>query len=108
DPGQQTIGKARQKYDFSLIFKKGRLFSSLMAQYVTDYYAGNNHTNPLPSFFLLNAKVDLELSRYFEVFLALNNILDVDYKIYVNLPGQAAGAYPMPGRSINVGLRIKP
>ncbi|MBC7361374.1 MAG: TonB-dependent receptor [Candidatus Aminicenantes bacterium] len=108
DPGEETIGKAKQKYDFSLIFKKGRIFSSLTAQYVTDYYAGNNHTNPLPSFFLLNAKVDLDLSRYFGVFLALNNILDVDYKIYVNLPGQAAGAYPMPGRSINIGLRIKP
>lgn len=108
DPGEETIGRAKQKYDFSLIFKKGRVFSSIMAQYVTDYYAGNNHTNPLPSFFLLNAKIDLDLSRYFGVFLALNNIFDVDYKIYVNLPGQAAGAYPLPGRSINVGLRIKP
>lgn len=108
DPGEETVGKAKQKYDFALIFKKGRLFSSLIAQYVTDYYAGNNKTNPLPSFFLLNAKIDFDLSRYFAVFLALDNILNVDYKIYVNLPGQAAGAYPMPGRSINLGLRIKP
>ncbi len=108
EPGEETIGKAKQKYDLSLIFKKGRIFSSLMAQYVTDYYAGNNKTNRLSSFFLLNAKMDLDLSRYFGLFLAINNILDTDYKIYVNLPGQAAGAYPMPGRSIHFGLRIKP
>jgi len=108
DPGEETIGKAKQKYDFSLIFKKGRIFSSLMAQYVTDYYAGNYKTNRLPSFFLLNVKMDLDLSRSFGLFLALDNILNTDYKIYVNLPGQAAGAYPMPGRSINFGLRIKP
>jgi outer membrane receptor protein involved in Fe transport len=79
-----------------------------MAQYVTDYYAGNNKTNRLPSFLLLNAKIDLDLSRSFGFFLALHNVLDTDYKIYVNLPGQAAGSYPMPGRSINFGLRIKP
>jgi len=108
DPGEETMGKAKQKYDFSLIFKKGRVFSSLMAQYVTDYYAGNNKTNRLPSFLLLNAKIDLDLSRSFGFFLALDNVLDTDYKIYVNLPGQAAGSYPMPGRSINFGLRIKP
>jgi len=107
DPGEHTLGKAGQKYDFSLIFEKGRLFSAVTAQYVTDYYAGDDHTNRLNSFFLLNGKLDLNISRHFGVFLNLNNVFDTAYQIYVNLPGQAAGAYPMPGRSVSAGLRIK-
>lgn len=107
DPEENTAGKAGQKYDLFLLFRRGRIFSSLNAQYVTDYYAGHNRTQPLPSFFLLNYKLEYNLSRYFSFIFNINNILDADYQIYVNLP-EGAGPYPMPGRSFNLGLRIKP
>lgn len=107
DPEENTAGKAGQKYDLSLLFRRGRIFLGLTAQYVTDYYAGNDRTQPLPSFFLLHYKLEYSLSRYFSLLFSLNNILDTDYQIYVNLP-EGTGPYPMPGRSFNLGLRIKP
>jgi outer membrane receptor protein involved in Fe transport len=107
NPEENTQGKAKQKYDFILLYSRSRIFSALTAEYVTDYFAGNNSTQPLPSFFLLNFKFEYNLSRYFSAFINLENLLNTKYQIYVNL-SEAAGPYPMPGRSIYVGLRIKP
>jgi len=107
DPEENTMGKAKQKYDFSVFFSQGRIFGAVTAQYVTDYYAGDNNTGLLPSFFLLNGKLELDITRYFSILISLNNILDTHYQIFVNLP-EASGPYPMPGRSLNLGLRIKP
>ncbi|HEK85324.1 MAG: TonB-dependent receptor [Candidatus Saccharicenans sp.] len=107
DPGTNTQGKAGQKYDLSLIFSKGKLFQAAVAQYVTDYYAGNNKTQKLPSFFLLNYKIEWQFTRFLSAFLNLDNLLNTKYQIYVNL-SEAAGPYPMPGRSVYVGLKIRP
>jgi len=107
DPGANTQGKAGQKYDLILIFSRGKLFQAASAQYVTDYYAGNNKTQKLPSFFLLNYKIEWNFTRYLSAFLNLDNLLNTKYQIYVNL-SEAAGPYPMPGRAVYVGLKIKP
>lgn len=107
DPGNNTQGKAGQKYDLMLIFSRGKLFQAATAQYVTDYYAGNDRTQKLPSFLLLNYRIEWKASRYFSVFLNLDNLLNTGYQIYVNL-SEAAGPYPMPGRSAYLGIRIRP
>ncbi|MBC7363111.1 MAG: TonB-dependent receptor [Candidatus Aminicenantes bacterium] len=107
DPGTNTQGKAGQKYDLTLIFSRGKLFQAASAQYVTDYYAGNNKTQKLPSFFLLNYKIEWKFTRYLSAFLNLDNLLNAKYQIYVNL-SEAAGPYPMPGRSVFIGLKITP
>lgn len=107
DPEENTRGKAKQKYDCSVFFSQGRIFSAITAQYVTGYYAGDNNTGALPSFFLLDYKLELDVARYFSILISLNNIFDTHYQIFVDLP-EGAGPYPMPGRSINLGLRIKP
>lgn len=107
DPEENTRGKAKQKYDFSILFSRGRIFSAITAQYVSDYYAGDNNTGALPSFFLLDYKLELDVARYFSIFVSLNNLLDTHYQIYVDLP-EGSGPYPMPGRSLSIGLRIKP
>ena len=80
---------------------------AITVQYISDYYAGDNSTQQLPSFFLLKYKLELDLARYFSIFVSLNNLLDTHYQIYVDLP-EGSGPNPMPGRSINLGLRIKP
>jgi len=80
---------------------------AITVQYVSDYYAGDNSTQQLPSFSLLKYKLELDLARYFSILISLNYLLDTHYQIYVDLP-EASGPYPMPGRSINLGLRIKP
>jgi len=73
---------------------------------VAHYFAGNFSGSPLPSYFLLNARLDFKVLTAVNFFLDLNNIFNEEYLIYVDLPGTAAGAYPMPGRNFNLGIRI--
>jgi len=106
DPGDKTKGRAGQKWDFSLRFQEKSVFASLQAQHVAHYFAGNFSGSPLPSYFLLNARLDFKVLTAVNFFLDLNNIFNEEYLIYVDLPGTAAGAYPMPGRNFNLGIRI--
>ncbi|MEA2004779.1 MAG: TonB-dependent receptor [Acidobacteriota bacterium] len=106
--GENTKGRPGQKVDCSLRFNKKILEGSIQAQYVTDYFACDFSQDPLPSYFLLNSRWILNVSSALEIILDINNILNKDYLVYVDLPGLGAGAYPMPGRSLNIGIRIKP
>ncbi len=107
DPGTRTKGRPGQKWDFSLRFKNERLFASLQGQYVRDYYAEDFSKFELPSFFLLNSRIEYEIFSHLYFFTEIQNILDEDYRIYVEMPGVAAGIYPMPGRSFNLGVRVR-
>jgi iron complex outermembrane receptor protein len=107
DPSEKTKGKAGQKWDFSLRFEDDELFASLQTQYVTDYYAEDFSRALLPSYFLINLRLEVNTLSFLGLFIEINNILDKDYLIYVDMPGIAAGSYPMPGRSLNAGFTIK-
>lgn len=107
DPGEKTRGRAGQKWDFSLRVKEESIFASLQAQYVTDYYADDFSRNPLTSYLLLNSRFEVKIFSFLDLFFDINNIFNKDYLIYVDLPDLAAGAYPMPGRNFNLGIRIK-
>lgn len=107
DPRENTKGRPGQKWDLSFRFEDKALFASLQGQYITDYFGANFSQSPLSSYLLLNARVVVELSRYINVFLDLNNILDTNYLIYLELPGLGSGSYPMPKRNINLGLTLK-
>jgi len=107
DPEEKTKGRPGQKFDFSLRFRGKSLYASLQAQYVTDYFADDFSLNPLSSYFLLNSRLNIKVSPALELFLDINNILNKDYMIHVDLPGLAAGTYLMPGRNLNLGIRMK-
>lgn len=107
DSGNMTRGRPGQKLDFSFRLREKFFYVSLQTQYVTDYFAGDDSANPLPSYFLLNSRLILNISPILEFFLDINNLFNRDYRIYVDLPGIAAGVYPMPGRNLNFGFRIK-
>ena len=107
DQGEKTRGRPGQKLDISLRIQKEAFYTSFQAQYVTDYFAADFSSRRLPSYFLLDWRLSVEVSRFFELFLDVNNIFNKDYLVYVDLPGLAEGPYPMPGRSLNLGLRIK-
>jgi outer membrane cobalamin receptor len=107
DPGEKTRGRPGQKLDFSLRLREKSFYVSLQAQYVTDYFAGDFSSNHLPSYLLLNSRLMVNISPALELFLDINNIFNKDYRIYVDLPGIEAGIYPMPGRNLNLGIRIK-
>lgn len=103
--GSHTRGRPGHKFAGLLRLHKGRIFASLNSQYVTNYHAGDFSMLPLPSYFLMNSRLSIELSKKLDIFVDLYNLFNEDYLIYVELPGTASGAYPMPGRHVNIGLR---
>jgi outer membrane cobalamin receptor len=107
DPGDNTKGRPGQKWDFSLRFSEDSFYVFLQAQYVTDYFASDFSEKALPSYFLLNSRVIVDVSKNIELHLDLNNIFNEEYSIFVDLPGIATGNYPMPGRNLNIGLKLK-
>jgi iron complex outermembrane receptor protein len=107
NPQEKTRGRPGRKWDLSLQFKDKLLFASLQAQYITDYFGADHSQNPLPSYLLVNARAAVDLSRFINIFLDINNILNTDYLIYLDLPGLGSGSYPMPQRNISLGITLK-
>ena len=107
DPREKTKGRPGQKWDLSIRFMDKSIFVSLQAQYIASYFAADHSQNPLPSYLLLNAKASIELNRFINIFLDVNNIFNSDYLIYLDLPGLGSGSYPMPKRTVNLGITIK-
>ena len=106
DPGKHTRGRAKHKFDLVTVYNNKKLMTSFNLQYVANYYEGNNCENPLPNYFLVNTKIIYKLFNHFNIFLAVNNIFNENYKIFVDLPGLAAGAYKMPGRTFTIGTTV--
>jgi len=107
DPGEKTKGRPGQKWDISLIFQENILFLSLQTQFISRYFARDFSQSPLPSYLLINGRARVRLTRFLDVFLDFNNILNTDCRIYLELPGLASGIYPMPGRNIHFGISLK-
>ena len=105
DPKDRTKGRPGQKVDMSFRFNRNRIFAVLAGQYVTDYYAADRSQNRIPSYFVLNARTDVRLSKVLSLFIEANNLFDANYRIFADLSGTAAGLYIMPGRNLNFGLR---
>jgi iron complex outermembrane receptor protein len=106
DPGARTRGRPGQKMDLSLRFRTKILYAALQGQYVTDYFADDGSSNRLPSYFLLNGRVMFQIGRHVEMTVDINNIFAEEYLIFGEFPGLSAGAYRMPGRNIQVGVRL--
>ncbi len=106
DTGDLTRGRPGRKIDFDVRWKSGRLQAFLTAQHVSDYHAGQGKTLPLPSYTLINGRIEFALNRTLGLFAELNNIGGEDYMVYADLSGNAAGLYEMPGRNAHFGLRV--
>lgn len=107
DTGDNTRGRAGQKWDAALQLKIKRLTAAFKGQYVTDYYAADNSEERIPSYFLLNGRFIVNITKSVDLLLDINNILDNEYNIYGEFPGLSAGLYRMPGRTVQVGLRFR-
>ena len=107
DPAEKTMGRPGHKLDVSFRIERKPVFVSLNGQYVADYYAADFFNLSIPSYLVWNSRITMDISAQFEVFLEFNNIFDKKYQIFVELPGIASGEYPMPGRNLNLGLRLK-
>jgi iron complex outermembrane receptor protein len=105
DAGDLTKGRPGSKIDADIRWTSGPFRAFLNGQHVSHYYAADKRALPIPSYFLLNARVEFSIRRNLGVFADVNNITSEDYKIYADLAGQAAGLYQMPGRNVHFGFR---
>ncbi|MCK4549485.1 MAG: TonB-dependent receptor, partial [Candidatus Krumholzibacteria bacterium] len=105
DPGRWTKGRPGTKIDFGLSQHAKRYKVRLSGRYIDDYYAGNDSTDPIPSYMVIDIYGEAIVTGGVSVFAGLNNIGDEEYSIYTDLPGGQAGLYLMPGRTVTAGLK---
>jgi len=105
DAGDLTRGRPGSKIDLDLRWRSGRFQVFGNAQSVSRYYAADRKALRIPSYFLLNGRVEASVIRGLSLFAEVNNVTGADYLIYVDLSGSAAGLYSMPGRNVHVGFR---
>ncbi len=105
DPGRWTKGRPGTKIDFGLSQHAKRYKVRLSGRYIDDYYAGNDSTDPIPSYMVIDIYGEVIVTGGVSVFAGLNNIGDEEYSIYTDLPGGQAGLYLMPGRTVTAGLK---
>ncbi len=106
DNGNYTQGRPENELDMSLIYKKKKWKASLTGQWVDNYYAADNRQQAIPNFFLLNSKVMYNITDDWQVFLGINNLLNVEHKIYADVPG-ASGVFTQPKRNFETGVAFK-
>lgn len=107
DSGRFTQGRPENEIDLSLIYKKDRFGFSLTGQYVDNYFAADNKRQAIPNFFVVNTKMSYDISKSFEAYLGINNLFNVEHKIYADLPGAEGGVYTQPERNFTFGLTYK-
>jgi len=107
DTGEHTRGRPEDKIDLIIRYLTDKWTYSITAQHIADYYAEDNRKDRISNYTVVNTKLIYNLNPNWEVFLAVDNLFDEDYQIYVDLPGSAAGKYPMPGQTFTLGITAK-
>ncbi|MFQ3675813.1 MAG: hypothetical protein SNJ64_04655, partial [Endomicrobiia bacterium] len=100
DVGNKTAGKPGNKAGATVLYSKDKIKSLLSLDYVGNYFAKDNSVDKIDDYLLLNTKVDYSLFNNTNIFVAIDNITDIEYKILY-----AGALYTMPTRIINIGIR---
>lgn len=104
DAGEDTKGRFGDKLDLKCHYQQRKYSLALIGQFVSDYFAEDNRKEGIPDFFVLNSKLTYHLLSGLKIFLAIDNVFDTEYELYVDIPGSGAGRYLMPPRSFTTGL----
>ncbi|MGB3341628.1 MAG: TonB-dependent receptor [bacterium] len=107
DPAEHTTGRPKHKTDTYLRLVHTLIDLGFSAQYVTEYFAADSSQDPIDDYLIVGSKITWKLPFGLQPFVAVDNILDYKYDIYVNLPGSSAGLYQMPRRIYTAGFSYK-
>lgn len=88
-----TVPRMKTQIDLTGVYMD-RVFSQLPTPQDPDY-----EKEKTDRFFLLNTRVCQPFTEHFEAYIAVNNLLDIDYEPEVGFPG--------PGRNIWLGLTAR-
>ncbi len=105
DRDERTQGVPGRKLSGSVTFERGILEGRLSGRYLTDYYAADNHSQEIPSYYVFDFRLNVKPKDYVSVSLGVDNILDEYYERYVEVPN-ATGLYSMPGRTFKIGISL--
>jgi outer membrane receptor protein involved in Fe transport len=105
--GRYTQGRPENEVDITLRYKKDKFKFSLIGQGVCNYFSADDKQQAIPDFFVIATKISYDISSSFAVYLGIDNIFNVEHKVYVDLPGAQAGVYTQPMRSFLCGAIYK-
>jgi len=99
DESKQTALAPKHKLFLSGQYTYGIVLLGLSVQHVEHVYSLDNQNllYLLPNYSVVNARISACVHPRFSISLSFNNLLDDNY--------QTMYGYPMPGRTINVGLQ---
>ncbi len=106
DMEDRTQGVPGQKISGSITLERDILEARLSGRYLTDYYAADNHSEEIPSYYVFDFRLNVKPKDYVSLSLGIDNILDEYYERYVEVPN-ATGLYNMPGRSFKIGISLE-
>jgi len=104
DPAEHTTGRPRHKTDSYLRLVYSLIDLGFNAQYVTKYFAADSSQDSIDDYLVIGSKITWKSPFGLQPFVAVDNILDSEYDIYVNLPGSSAGLYKMARRTYTAGF----
>jgi len=107
DRGEKTQGIPGQMISGNVTMKSGIFSVRIFGRYVSDYYASDNKQDPIPSYGLINFHLNVMPGSNLTLSLGVDNLLNRDYSKYVDIPGNDAGLYKMPGRTFKIGVMLK-
>jgi len=96
DPGNETNANPKHKFHLGGTLRVDPLICAAGIQSLSGVYGDNFGRKPLPDYTLLDARVTMNIGYRLSVFVAGENLLDRQYQILYD--------YPMPGRTLFVGL----
>ena len=96
DPGAQTNANPRHKVHFGATWIQERFTASAGFQYIGKLYGDDYSRKPVPDYALVDARLTVSIVRGLSAFVAGENLLDRPYQVLYD--------YPMPGRTVFVGM----
>ncbi len=98
DPGDQTYAMPRHKFYLGCRYSREKLNVNVALQEIAGLYGNDYSRNRLRDYTLVAARVGYSVTEYADVFVAGQNLLNLNY--------QTVYDYPMPGRMLSAGLRL--
>lgn len=99
DPGDQTYATPKHKFFLGCNYSRDRLDLNLTLQEVAELYGNDDYQNRLPNYTLMGVRVGYRFTEFAYAFVSGRNLLNTSYQTIYD--------YPMPGRVLTAGLRLK-
>ncbi|MEO0086147.1 MAG: TonB-dependent receptor, partial [candidate division WOR-3 bacterium] len=107
DYGVNTRARPGLKLDVSAGLELGRVDAEVAGHGVGRYFAADSSQSPIPAYATLDVRAGYRLVNWLRVSGRIENLLDVRYDAFTDLPGAGAGLYQQPGRAFTLALDIE-